>query len=95
MSIRLLVEFDVKTGEKDAFVKILQAAKPGIESVEGCEAVEVLVNLDAPGKVALSEVWDSKELHDQYAEKMRQAGSMEAMASRLDGPPKTLMFEIQ
>ncbi|MYM63938.1 putative quinol monooxygenase [Pseudomaricurvus sp. HS19] len=95
MSIRLIVEFELKAGETDAFVQMLQSAKPNIESVEGCESVEVLLNLETPDRVALSEVWESKELHDQYAERMREAGSMDAMASRLAGPPKTLLFEIK
>ncbi len=95
MSIRLVVEFAVKPGETEAFVKILQGAKPSIESVAGCESVEVLLSLDAPDTVALSEVWESMELHEQYAEKMRQAGSMDAMASRLVAPPKTSVFTIK
>jgi hypothetical protein len=45
--------------------------------------------------VVLSEKWQSKELHDVYAQKMREAGSMNAMAAFLAAPPESELFIIK
>lgn len=94
MSFQLLVQFPVKEDKVDAFLELMQTAKSRIASAEGCEGVAVLHSTETPGKVMLSEVWQSKELHDVYAEKMRASGSMNAMADFLAGAPESEYFEI-
>lgn len=95
MRLKLLVEFEVRESEVDAFVEILRAAVPVMEQVDGCESVEVLLNLDTPNTVALSEVWSSREQHDRYAEAKRESGSVDAMASRIVAPPKMTFYAIK
>ncbi|MEE2733576.1 putative quinol monooxygenase [Ketobacter sp.] len=94
MSFQLLVQFPVKPDQVDGFLQLLQGAKSRIAAAEGCEGVEVLHSTENPGKVVLSEIWQSKELHDAYAEKMRASGSMNAMAEFLAGAPESEFFEI-
>ena len=95
MSLKLLVTFDVKVDQVEAFVKTLQGAKSTIATAEGCEGVEVLVSEESPNKVVLSEIWTTMELHNQYAERMREAGSMDQMAARLNGPPTMDFYSIK
>lgn len=95
MSFQLLVQFPVKADQVDAFVDMLQGAKTRIAAADGCEGVEVLHSTENPTKVVLSEIWQSKAAHDVYAEKMRAAGSMNAMAEFLAGAPESEYFEIK
>ncbi|MBA56961.1 MAG: hypothetical protein CMK89_21135 [Pseudomonadales bacterium] len=94
MSFRLLVQFPVKADQVNAFLELMQTAKSRIANAEGCEGVEVLHSIETPTKVILSEVWQSRELHDVYAEKMRASGSMNAMADFLAGAPESEYFEV-
>ena len=95
MSVQLVVQFMVQADKVDQFVEIMQGAKARIAAAEGCEGVEVFLSADHPTKVVLSEKWQSKELHDVYAQKMREAGSMNAMAAFLAGPPESELFIIK
>ncbi|MGB3621197.1 antibiotic biosynthesis monooxygenase [Ketobacter sp. MCCC 1A13808] len=95
MSYQLIVQFKVKDGKADQFVEIMQNAKSRIAEAPGCQGVEVLLSADNPNKVVLSEVWETTELHDQYAAKMRESGSMDQMATFLDGMPESEIFEIK
>ena len=95
MSFKLLVKFNVKEDQVASFVEIMQGAKDRISKADGCGGVDVLLSADVPGKVVLSEIWDSKELHDQYAEKMRASGAFDKMAAFLVGPPESELFIIK
>ncbi len=94
MQIRLLVSFNVKPEHADTFVGIMQGAKSTLLEVPGCLAVEVLQSADDPANVLLSEVWASREIHDQYAAKMAEGDAMEKLAALLNGPPVESVFYV-
>ena len=95
MSYQLIVQFKIKPEQVSAFVDIMQGAKERIAAAEGCGGVEVMVSKDAPNKVVLSEKWDSMELHDVYAAKMRESGAMDQLAAFMEGAPESEVFEIR
>lgn len=95
MSIQLLVQFTVKEDQVDTFVGIMQGAKSRIAGAAGCLGVEVMVSAAQPGKVVLSETWESQALHDEYAAKMRESGAMDKLAAFLIAPPESEVFEIK
>ena len=95
MSFKLMVKFIIKDGQAESFVEIMQGAKSQIEAAEGCGGVEVLHSADNPQVVVLSELWESKALHDQYAEQMRSAGSMDGLAAFLAAPPESEFFSVK
>ncbi|MCG8313507.1 MAG: antibiotic biosynthesis monooxygenase [Pseudomonadales bacterium] len=94
MSYQMLVTFNVDGENIDRFLEIMQMAKSQIASAEGCDSVVLLHSTENPGKVMLSEAWQSKELHDAFAEKMQSAGSLDALARFLVGKPEPELFEI-
>ena len=94
MSYQMLVTFNVDSENVARFLEIMQMAKSQIAGAEGCDSVELLHSTENPGKVMLSETWQSKELHDAFAEKMQAAGSLDALASFLVGKPEPELFEI-
>lgn len=95
MQIRLLVNFDVKPENVEVFVGVMQGAKSALLEVPGCFAVEVLQSADNPQKVLLSEIWESREIHDLYAAKMAEGGAMTRLLPLLNGPPVESVFFIQ
>ncbi len=95
MKIRLFVRFNVKASVSDKFIEIMQSAKTELAKVPGCEAVELIQSLADPSKVILSEVWASKEIHDQYAARMAASGSMSGLAPFLDGEPELSEYFIK
>lgn len=95
MSIQLLVKFKVKEDKVDAFLQMMEMAKSRIGEAEGCEGVDVLQSETTPTLVFLSEKWQSNELHDVYAAKMRESGSLNSMADFLDGQPESETYLIR
>ncbi len=95
MQIRLLVSFSVRPEHVDTFVGIMQGAKTSLLEVPGCHAVEVLQAADDPANVLLSEIWESREIHDQYAAAMAEGGSMQQLAPLLVGPPEEAVYFIR
>ena len=95
MRIRLFVKFEVKPQNVDAFIEYMQIAKSELIKVPGCENVELIQCAENPSKVFLSEIWESKEIHDQYAAKMAESGSMGGLAPLLNGAPETAVFYLK
>ena len=95
MRIRLFVKFEVKPQNVDAFIEYMQVAKSELTKVPGCENVELIQCAENPSKVFLSEIWASKEIHDQYAAKMAASGSMGRLAPLLDSAPETAVFYLR
>lgn len=95
MMIRLLVRFNVKPECVDTFIDKMQEAKTALVNAPGCSAVEVLQSADDPCHVVLSEIWASREVHDEYAMKMTQADTMGALAQLLNGAPEPLVFNLK
>lgn len=95
MKIRLLVTFDVKSEHIDTFINAMQGAKLALGDVPGCLAVEVLQSADNANEVLLSEIWESRAIHDQYAAKMAESGAMSKLAPLLNGAPVETVFYIK
>jgi quinol monooxygenase YgiN len=95
MRIRLFVKFEVKPQGLDTFIAAMQGAKTELVKVPGCESVELIQCAENSTKVFLSEIWESKEIHDIYAAKMAEAGSMDRLAALLDGAPEATVFYIR
>lgn len=94
MSLKLIVTFNVKAEKVDTMLSLLQGAKTALGKEPGCHGVEVLQNVKEPCQILLVEVWDSQEIHDAYAEKMGQAGSMESLGDFLISEPISEFFHI-
>jgi len=95
MSIQLLVRFKVKEEMVDSFLEIMNVSKSRIASANGCDGVEVLQGTDDPCVVVLSEQWESMEVHDEYAARMRESGALNKLASFLVEPPEQEILKIK
>lgn len=89
------VQFNVKEEHVDAFVGMMNGAKQWISSADGCQDVELLLSTENPQKIILSEIWDTKEKHDAFAEKMQEQGSLDQLASFLNGQPESEFYLIK
>ena len=92
MQMRLFVSFNVKPESIDVFLQVMQQAKTELAKVPGCQAVELIQSADNTSKIILSEVWESKAIHDQYAAKMAETSSMDGLSPLLNGAPETSEF---
>jgi quinol monooxygenase YgiN len=92
MSIHLFVKFYAADQQADTLIRILQGAKSDLLKVPGCQSIEVLHSLDDSNAVVLSEIWQSKEIHDKYA---ATAGSLDSLFPLLKSEPKVEIFEIK
>ncbi len=88
-----MVKFTVVEDQAETLVGILQGAKPILLSAPGCEAVEVLHSTDDPSRVVLSEIWQSREIHDRYAAATDTGSSK--LAPLLRREPEVEIFDIK
>lgn len=92
MQIRLFVSFNVRPENIDLFIGVMQQGKAELLKVAGCRDVEIIQSTGDATKIILSEVWESKEIHDKYAAKMAESGAMDGLANLLQGAPEVSEF---
>lgn len=61
----LIGNFSTEASDRDALVGILEAAAKIMEDVEACKHYIVYKDAGNEEKVWISEIWDSKEAHDE------------------------------
>ncbi|MCA9915318.1 MAG: antibiotic biosynthesis monooxygenase [Anaerolineae bacterium] len=54
-----------QAGQRDALLDILSAAADLMRNVEGCQAYIVYKDADDEDAIWVTELWDSKEAHDE------------------------------
>jgi quinol monooxygenase YgiN len=65
--VALVVEFDIKPGQRDAFLEIIRShAQRTRDGEEGCQAFEVLVPADAADKVFLYECYRDQAAFEEH-----------------------------
>ena len=61
MSIMVLVDFDIKEGKLDEFLKILEEILPDTRSYNGCLFLKTCV-YESQNKICLVEEWEIKKI---------------------------------
>ena len=65
MTIMVLLDFDIKEGKLDEFLKILEETLPDTRSYNGCLFLKTCVYEDQ-NKICLVEEWETKKHQEEY-----------------------------
>lgn len=95
MQIRLFVSFHVNPESVDVFIGAMQQGKTELLKVPGCKDVEIIQSTADVTRITLSEVWESKEIHDKYAAKMAESGAMDSLGPLLQGAPEVSEYYLR
>jgi heme-degrading monooxygenase HmoA len=75
------VEFEVKAGMEEDFLKFMQATRGVVDNSKGCQAFRFGRGVENPSKMILLVTWDSVEAHTaakqpaEYVEWSKQLGA--------------------
>jgi len=90
----LIVKFKTHQDTRDAFISILLQAARSVQNLKGCHQYTIAKDVANEDIVIVSEIWDTKEEHDNS---LKMEGSKEFIAQAmplLNGRPETTTLEI-
>ncbi|MDB5689349.1 MAG: Antibiotic biosynthesis monooxygenase [Sphingomonas bacterium] len=86
MTIARLYRMNAAEGKEDALAEALQAAAQIVAKAPGSEGVEVLRDVEAPGRFVFIEKWATIEDH-KAAPGHLPKGGLDAVMAAMAGPP--------
>jgi quinol monooxygenase YgiN len=93
MSVTVLLEAPVKTGEISNMQSYLAEILPETRTYHGCRGIDAYFSTDNKGTLVLVEHWDSRPQHEKYLGWRTETGVMGRIGGMLAGPPSIRYFE--
>ena len=94
MSVSVLLSGTLKDGLVEKFKEICAGAFHVTRAFDGCQNINLTLNVENPHKYVLTEVWDSKEHYEKYLAFRTQDGTVELIGSVCDEGPTIRIFDI-
>ena len=87
MSVSVLLSGTLKDGLVEQFTEICSEAFHVTRAFDGCQNINLTLNVENPHKYVLTEVWDSKKHYEKYLAFRTEDGTVGAIGDMsLDGP---------
>ncbi len=87
MSVSVLLSGTLKDGLVEKFKEICAGAFHVTRAFDGCQNINLTLNVENPHKYVLTEVWDSKEHYEKYLAFRTEDGTVGAIGDMsVDGP---------
>ena len=87
MSVSVLLEGTLKDGLVEQFTEICSEAFHVTRAFDGCQNINLTLNVENPHKYVLTEVWDSKKHYEKYLAFRTEDGTVGAIGDMsIDGP---------
>ena len=74
MALKLLVNYTIHPGQREAFLQKVAAIRPQILAEEGCVQYEYCPSASDENKIILVEQWDSREAQKVHLDQPHMAG---------------------
>ena len=94
MPVSVLLEGVLKEGLVDEFVEICKGAYPVTRAYDGCQGINLTLNVDDPKNYVMTEIWDSKEHFEQYLAFRTVDGTVDAITAMSEEGPVIRIFDI-
>jgi len=94
MPVSVLLEGVLKEGLVDEFVEICKSAYPVTRAYDGCQGINLTLNVDDPKNYVMTEIWDSKEHYEQYLAFRTEDGTVDAITAMSEEGPVIRIFDI-
>jgi len=87
MSVSVLLSGTLKDGLVEQFTEICSEAFHVTRAFDGCQNINLTLNVENPHKYVLTEVWDSKKHYEKYLAFRTEDGTVGAIGDiSVDGP---------
>ena len=94
MPVSVLLEGVLKEGLVDEFVEICKGAYPVTRAYDGCQGINLTLDVDDPKNYVMTEIWDSKEHYEQYLAFRTEDGTVDAITAMSEEGPVIRIFDI-
>jgi len=94
MSVSVLLEGVLKEGLVDEFIQICKGAYPVTRAYDGCQGINLTLNVDNQKNYVMTEIWDSKEHYEKYLAFRTEEGTVGAITAMCDQGPTIRIFDI-
>ena len=87
MSVSVLLSGTLKDGLVEKLTEICSEAFHVTRAFDGCQNINLTLNVENPHKYVLTEVWDSKKHYEKYLAFRTEDGTVGAIGDMsIDGP---------
>ena len=93
MSVLVLLEAKVKSGNVSNVKSYLAEILPDTRAYDGCQGIDVYFNTEDTGSMVGVEHWDSRAHYEKYMAWRTETGVMDKIGAMLTGPPSIRYFE--
>ena len=94
MSVSVLLEGTLKDGLVEQFTQICTDAFSVTRAFDGCQNINLTLNVENPNNYVLTEVWDSKEHYEKYLAFRTEDGTVGAIGDMSVDGPNIKIFDI-
>ncbi|MDO7694292.1 MAG: antibiotic biosynthesis monooxygenase [Gammaproteobacteria bacterium] len=94
MSVSVLLSGTLKNGLVEQFTEICSEAFHVTRAFDGCQNINLTLNVENPHKYVLTEVWDSKKHYEKYLAFRTEDGTVAAIGDMSVDGPNIDIFDI-
>jgi quinol monooxygenase YgiN len=94
MTVSVLLEGTLKEGLVEQFKEICADAFHVTRAFDGCQNINLTLNVENQQNYVLTEVWDSKEHYEKYLAFRVEDGTVAAITDMCDEGPTIRIFDI-
>ena len=94
MQISVIVEENIKEGQKDAYIAHMSEMIRLTKEEDGCIAYDLYESIDGSGEIVMVELWESKEALDAHIQSDHFKELVPAAEVFQEEPPKIRVFSI-
>lgn len=92
-NIHVLVTFETKPENAQAFSTILSRISKALTSISGCAQAKASVCKDNPSRFMIFEEWQSQDAHKAHIETVVASGAWDEIAMHLAAVPVTHYYQ--
>ena len=78
----------------DEFVEICRGAYPVTRAYDGCQGINLTLNVENKNNFVMTEVWDTKEHYENYLAFRTEEGTVAAIQSMCQNDVSIRIFDI-
>ena len=94
MTVSVLLEGVLKEGLVDEFIGICKGAYPVTRAYDGCQGINLTMNVENSRNFVMTETWDSKQHYEKYLAFRTEDGTVGAITSMCETGPDIRIFDI-
>jgi|TARA_B110000914_G_scaffold217182_1_gene223003 quinol monooxygenase YgiN len=94
MPVSVLLEGVLKEGLVNDFIEICKSAYPVTRAYDGCQGLNLTLNVDDQKNYVMTETWDSKEHYEKYLAFRTEDGTVDTITAMSGEGPVIRIFDI-